>query len=155
MSTSPDFTRMIPELQAWNDGKGTDAESWIRYVGRFDHAVGYAQLFWPEFTIHDDCIMFADFTTESYETWMKHTSGRRGQVEAVMNHRHILDLFSSDELNVPRERVLYLGRRLRDMWACKLKRDFPDREIVVSFPDEEYENLLDYEVTIYHPKHTA
>jgi hypothetical protein len=155
MSTPEDFARLIPELQAWNDGKGIDAESWIRCIGRFDHAVGYAQLFWPEFTIHDDCIMFTDFTVESYQKWMNHTSGHRGQVEAVMNHRHILDLFSRDESDVPRELVLHLGRMLRDMWECKLKRDFPGREIVVSFPDEHLEDLREYEITIYHQKHVA
>jgi hypothetical protein len=72
-----------------------------------------------------------------------------------MNHRHILDLFSSDESEVPRELVLYLGRLLRDMWACKLKRDFPERDIVVSFPDEHYDDLITYEITIYHKKHVA
>ena len=155
MTTSPDFTKMLPELQAWNNGKGIDAESWIRCIGRFDHAVGYGQLFWPEFTIHDDCIMFADFTVESYDSWMKHTSGRRAPVEAVMNHRHILDLFSADASDVSRELVLYLGRLLRDMWSCKLKRDFPDRDILVSFPDEHYDDLIDYQITIYHQKHLS
>ena len=155
MSATPDFSKLLPELQAWNDGKGIDVESWIRCVGSFHHAVGYAQLFWPEFTIHDDCIMFSDFTVESYDTWMKQTSGRRGSVEAVMNHRHILDLFCSDESDVPRELVLYLGRLLRDMWTCKLKRDFPERDIVVSFPDEHYDDLREYEIAIYHKKHAA
>ena len=82
MSTALDFTQLIPELQAWNDGKGIDVVSWIRCLGRFDHAVGYSQLFWPEFTIHDECIMFADFTVESYETWMKNR-GRRSVEKAV------------------------------------------------------------------------
>jgi hypothetical protein len=155
MSTSHDFTQLIPELKAWNNGKGIDAESWIRCVGRFDHAVGYAELFWPQFTIHDDCIMFADFTTESYDTWMKRTHGCRGQVEEVMNHRHILYLFCGDDSKVPRELVIYLGRVLRDIWTCKLKRDFPDRDIAVSFPEEHYEDILNYQITIYHKKHTA
>lgn len=85
MSAQPNFTQLIPELQGWNDGKGgIDVESWICCVGRFDHAVGYAQLFWPEFTIHDDCVMFASFTVESYETWMQQASKHRGQVEAVI-----------------------------------------------------------------------
>jgi hypothetical protein len=151
----PDFTQMIPELQSWNEGKGIDVETWIRFVGCFEHAVGYAVLFWPEFTIHDGCIMFADFTVESYDTWMEHTSNQRGQVELVMNHRHVLDLFCGDKSEVPRELVLYLGRLLRDMWACKIKGDFPERDIVVSFPDKHCEDLLDYELTIYHRKHLS
>lgn len=152
MSTAPDIAKVLPELRSWNEGKGIDAESWIRCIGRFDHAVGYGHLFWPSFTIHDDCIMFSDFTVDSYDAWMKQTSGRKRAVEAVMNHRHILDLFSSDESEVSRELVLYLGRLLRDMWTCKLKRDFPDRDIIVSFPEEHCDDLLDYEITIFHQK---
>ena len=152
MSTPADFTKIIPELQSWNSGKGIDVESWIRCIGRFDHAVGYAHLFWPSFTLHDDCIMFSGFAVESYDTWMKQTSGRKQAVDTVMNHRHILDLFSNDGSEIPRELVLYLGRLLQDMWTCKLKHDFPDRDIVVSFPEEHCDDLLNYEITIFQRK---
>lgn len=150
MSVTPEFAKMIPELEAWNNGEGIDIESWIRCVGRFDHAVGYAQIFWPQFTIHDGCILFAGFQVESFDAWMNQTSGQRRQVEAVMNHRHILDLFFGDETEVPREMVVHLGRTLREMWTAKLTRDFPNREIEVSFPEERYDDLLDYQITVCH-----
>lgn len=150
-----DFAKLIPELNDWNNGKGIDIQSWICCVGRFDHAVGYGHLFWPEFTIYDDCVMFAGFSIESYQNWIEQTSGHRGSVEAVMNHRHILDLFCADESDVSRDLVIHLGRLLKEIWSCKLKRDFPDRDIVVSFPDEHYDDLITYEITIYHKKHAA
>ena len=44
---------------------------------------------------------------------------------------------------------MYLGRLLREVWAAKLARDFPDRRFVVSFPEEFCESLIDYEVSFY------
>ena len=60
---------------------------------------------------------------------------------------HILDLFAGSKPS--REQVLYFGRLLREVWAAKLAREFPDRRFVVSFPEEGCESLLDFEVSFY------
>lgn len=62
-----DFARLIPELPDWNDGRGIDRDSWLSGIGRFDHAVAYVTLFWPAFTLHDDCVLFADFRLQSFD----------------------------------------------------------------------------------------
>ena len=48
-----------------------------------------------------------------------------------------------------RDQVVHLGRRLRDMWAAKLARDFPVRRFVVNFPEGGCGSLQDYEVSFY------
>jgi hypothetical protein len=48
-----------------------------------------------------------------------------------------------------REQVVHLGRVLREMWLAKLRAEFPGRAVVVSFPDEELPDLLDYEITVF------
>jgi hypothetical protein len=144
----PDFTQLIPELKQW----ATDVESWIAAVGRFDHAIAYGQIFWPEFKIHDDCVLFADCPNASFDNWMRSTNGDRTAVEATLNHRHILDLFTNSEFEATREVILHLGRLLRDMWSCKLARDFADRAIVVTFDEEFSEDLVDYQITLYHKR---
>lgn len=140
---------LIPETREWNGGRGIDLEAWIGCVGSFEHAIGYGELFWPDFAEHDDCVFFAGFSEESYRGFMQQTSGNRQAVEAVMNHRHILDLFCRPELTPSREQVVYLGRLLKEMWAAKLQRDFPAKRFVVNFPEESPENLLDYEITLF------
>ncbi len=141
----PDFTQLIPELKQWD----TDVESWIAAVGRFDHAIAYGQIFWPEFRIHDDCVLFVDCPSAAFDNWMLSTDGDRTAVEATLNHRHILDLFTNSQFEATREVVLHLGRLLRDMSSCKLARDFPGRAIVVSFDEEFREDLVDYQITVY------
>src|SRR4051812_43508322 len=112
---------LIPETRDWNNGSGIDIRSWIRCVGSIEHAIGYGELFWPEFTELDGCVFFASVTEEGYRGFMQGAGGNKRAVEAVMNHRHVLDLFVSEP---SREQVVYLGRLLREMWAAKLARDF-------------------------------
>jgi hypothetical protein len=104
-------------------------------------------LFWPNFTEHDGCVFFAGFSEDSYRGFMQHTGGNRQAVEAVMNHWHILDLFPGSR--PAREQVVYFGRLLREVWASKLASEFPHRRFVVSFPEEPFEDFLDYEVTFF------
>ena len=44
---------------------------------------------------------------------------------------------------------MQLGRLLRQMWECKLQRDFPERQVVFRFLEEDCEDLLDYEITFF------
>jgi hypothetical protein len=149
----PDYSKLIPSSADWNHGKGIDPETWLSFSGSFELAIAFGTLFWPEFTIHEDCVFLAPFTDasrKSYEGFMKQTKGHRRSVEAVMNHQHIVDLFPSADVPPTREQVLFIGRMLQDIWQTKLYRDFPDRPIRVSFPDDHSEDLLDYEITFFH-----
>jgi hypothetical protein len=92
------FNNLIPELPKWNDGNGIDIVTWIGCVGNFEHAIKYSSLFWPEFTEHAGCILWADFKIDAYDGFMRQTGGNKKAVEAVMNHVHILDLFADIEL---------------------------------------------------------
>ena len=80
---------------------------------------------------------------------MEQTGDNRCAVETVMNHRHILDIFPSNEARPSRIQVVYLDRLLAEMWMAKLLKDFPERRFVVSFPESEFDDLLDYEITVY------
>ncbi len=150
-----DFYALIPEMLTCNDGKGLDVESWLTRVGCFEHAIAYARLFWPAFTVQEDCVLFASYSREIFGGFMQQTGGNKQAVEAVMNHRHIADLFQNVSPKPTVEMILHLGRVLKDMWSCKLRRDFPDRAVLVSFPEEGVDDLLDYEITFYQKHHDA
>lgn len=146
------FDRLIPELPQWNNGGGIDIDDWIGCIGRFDHAIGYSRVFWPEFVLHDGCLLRAGFSHESFAGFMRQAGGNRRSVEAVMNHVHIEDLFMgrvNQGEDVTRDKIVYLGRALKDMWAARLKRDFPTLDIVVSFPEADDEDLSSYEITVF------
>lgn len=108
----------------------------------------YQKLFWPNFVEHDDCVFLA-LDEAIYRQWLKQTGGDKRKVEAVMNHRHIIDLLPSAVELPSRNLVVSFGKLLRDVWGTKLSRDFPARHFCVTFPSEEYEDLRLYEITFY------
>jgi hypothetical protein len=142
-----DFVALIPELAAWNEGQRIDVLTWLCLVGSHAHAVAYGRLFWPEFTVREGCVLLADFEEGPFLETLR-TSDRR-TTEWLMNHRHILDLFSEESGSPTRELVLHLGRLLKEMWTCKLARDFPERRFTVDFREDGVEKLEDYQVTFF------
>ena len=66
-----------------------------------------------------------------------------------MNHIHILDVLPQAVEAPTRSLVVSFGQLSRDVLEAKLCRDFPTRRFCVSFPSEQLEDLLDYEVTFY------
>jgi len=143
-----DFKDLIPQLRShWATD---DIDQWISIEGNYEHLVGYGRIFWPDFMEHDGCIFWKHrFTEENYKSFMVQTKGDKTAVEAVMNHEHILDIFSNPPNKPSREIVLYIGRLLKEIWQVKLDREFPGRQIKVSFPEEFSEDLLHYEVTFF------
>jgi hypothetical protein len=142
------LAELVPETKAWNEGRGIDLLSWIGCVGSFEHAIGYAQIFWPELVEHDGCVFLASrFGETSYAGFMQQTHGDRRAVERVMNHQHVLDLFEGSEREPTRAQVIYLGRILREIWSSKLARELPDKRFVVTFYEASEDDLLDAEVT--------
>ena len=146
---TPRFSDLIPELPEWNEGRGSDVDGWICCVGNFEHLIGYIELLWPTFVEHDGCVFRQGFSEQSYEGFMDATGGDRQSVEVVMNHVHISDIFGDPDLAPTRAQILHIGRKLKDIWSCKLASDFPGRSFIVSFPDKLKDDLRDYEITFF------
>jgi hypothetical protein len=147
-SKGVDFKVLIPELKGhWLTD---DIDEWIRVEGDYAHLIAYARILWPDFLEHDGCIFRGDrFTESNYLGFMAQSKGDKAAVEAVMNHEHILDMFSNSDPQPSREMILYVGRMLKDFWQAKLNRDFPGRKITVSFLEDFSEDLLFYEITFF------
>ena len=149
--TPTDYSLLIPEMRDWNDGKGINIEGWLNYAGNYKLAIGFSSLFWPEFAEHDQCVLYAPVNIESYNHWMEACKGDRRAVEAVKNHRHMLDLFHQDSANATAARLIHIGRVLKDILSVKLGHDFPNRTFEVAFDEGPFENLVDYQVTFWQP----
>ena len=146
-----DFADLIPELKAWNNGEGIDIDQWIACEGDHKHLIGSARILWPDFVEHDGCILRESGTVdnENYRAFLTQTGGDKTRVEAVMNHQHIVDLFSRSHRESPtQEVVLYLGRLMKEIWQIKLNHDLPERKITVNF-SEEPKDPIEYQITFF------
>jgi len=148
------YNHLITDLDDWESHNGfkVGPDGWLAGMGSFNLAVAFTSLFWPEFTVHDDCVFMAPFSDQdrkNYESFLTITDQNKKSTEMTINHRHLLDIFPNQAEPPSREQVLYLGTMLKEMWQLKLNRDFPERRFVVSFPEGAFEDLADYEITFW------
>ena len=152
MSTPPDD--MLPELAQWNRGNGIDLKSWIGCAGNFLLAIGYSEVFWPRFVLFDDYILPEGAEPETIKTWEKQCKGDKRSVEAVCNHLHIADIQHHGCPDITEQRVVYLGKLLKEIYSAKLAWQFPDRpcEVVFIEPDDR-QDLVGFQLTFWQKKH--
>ena len=146
--------QLIPEIKDWKENnKNFSIEDWINCNGNASLAIGYLSVFWPNFKTHDNCTFIeSHFSSETFTHWK--TNGELenyGQLENLINHIHILDIFHLEEgNNLNKEQVLFLGSKLREMLEAKLKMDFPNKSFTVWFNSEEqFEDLIEYQVSFH------
>ena len=143
------------ELSQWNNGNGIDLQSWIDHTGNFSLAVGYTTLFWPEFVEFEGYILRAGFTESTLRAWENQSGVTRKSVEQVMNHFHITDIHNNSHDDASKDKIIVLGKALKEIYEAKLCWQFPDRPCVVDFyiPTDDEDWLLDYQISFWQATH--
>ena len=147
---------MKAELAGWNSGKGISLEMWIGCTGNFAQAVGYCSVFWPEFVEFEGYILRRGFAETSLRSFEDRDGNDRKGVECVMNHLHIADLQYVGCEDLSRDKIIVLGRVLKEIYEAKLKYQFPDRPCVVEFytPEDE-DDLWQYQIYFWQRCHES
>jgi hypothetical protein len=141
---------MRAELDAWNNGAGVDLETWAGCEGRFALAVGYAALLWPELELVEGYLVHAGTTAGQIRSFAEQPGATRPSVEAVLNHLHLADLQYVGCADCTADKLLALGKALKEMHEAKLAWQFPDRPCTVELyiPDD-VDALRDYQITFW------
>jgi hypothetical protein len=141
---------MKAELAAWNNGSGIDLESWVGCEGSFGLAVGYASIFWPGFVEFDGFILHEGFSVDALRGFRQCEGTDRANVESVMNHWHLDGIQHAFCPDASPDKLLHLGRVLEQVYAAKLRWQFPDRPCRVSlFVPANASALSEYEITFW------
>jgi len=144
-----DFNALIPDMSRWNNGAGIDVDGWICGSGTFQLAIGYSRIFWPKFVEFEGLVLrVGSFTAETVAGFMQQSKGDKSSVEAVINHIHIETIHGATD-DASRERLVFLGNLLKDIYSVKLAHDFPHRVFEVLFDDSFKEHLIDYQLTFF------
>ncbi len=144
-----DFNELIPEMRDWNNGRGIDVESWVGCTGNFRLAVGYSTIFWPRFVEFERYVLREGFSVDSLRASEGRSEVQRWNIEAVMNHLHLDSIQYLGCEDITAERIIYLGRVLREIYQAKLAWQFPQKRFVVAFDDSKKPHLVDYQITFY------
>jgi hypothetical protein len=131
-----------------------DLETWTACEGRFALAVGYASVFWPEFVEFDGYIVGMGFSETALRGFESREGSTRKSVEATMNHFHLDGIQHGGCRDISKDKLLYLGKLLREMYEAKLQWQFPHMPCVVEFfvPEDE-EDLSGYQLSFWQRRH--
>ena len=145
---------MKADLAAWNNGKGIDLETWVGCIGNFSLAVGYLSIFCPEFVEFNGYVLRKDFSEDAMRGVEQNCAGNRKAIEAVMNHLHIADIQFHGCEDLSKDKVILLGKKLKEIYEARLQWQFPDKPCVVSLYEPEDEDaLIAYEITFWQKAH--
>lgn len=148
-------TDLIPEISEYKNLNGEDfcIERWLSCNTTAELLIGYTTLFYPEFEEYLGGVFFAgidevkkrfnpkgDFDRQSFEN-----------IQRLYNHRHILDLFagSDSHATITPIQVEFIARMLCEIWAMKLKHDFPHLDTHVQVYDLGSEYLDEVQITFW------
>lgn len=86
--------KLIPELKEWRKRNGPqfNIDTWTGIEGNIKLAIGYSNLFWPDFIEYNNCIFLkSHFSIDTFKHWENQGHAENyAQIESVMNHIHIL-----------------------------------------------------------------
>lgn len=155
---APDWRRLFPEIDDWitndplKDRQSLTGDGLALSFARTDTALALAEFSWPSFVVIDDMVLRgyrgdgADLN-EAVAYWMACSSGDKSATESMLNHEHFWPLVQASPPTA--EAAMHWGALVREMWAAKLARDFPDRRFEVALhtgPDVE---RMDHQITFY------
>ena len=107
--------------------------------GTFGHAAAVLALCSPDLVEARGCVLMAErFDQANFATWWDKLDGRGPDVERVINHVHLWDVFT-DVDDVAEPVLERFAEELADVWRAVLAHRFPDRTFVVEVtggPDE-------------------
>jgi hypothetical protein len=127
----PIFQQYKQENQSWIPD--FDVWSYLNLRADFDLAAAFAKMFWPDFIEVDGCVFLQrNYSPENFADWMERFEGDRREVESMINHVHIWDLFlnSPKDVEYPEHLYEFLASALMLGWKQALQDTFPDKHFI-------------------------
>jgi hypothetical protein len=134
-----DFTAAdLPEFRRWSEQftPPMDTHDYVVHNVSVTSAAILSDLFFPRMIFVRGCILLADKYEESnFEEWWSTLGGSTEDVERVINHLHLWDLFEPDG-PIEEQALELLAHRLATTWKCEAERQFPDHNVWVTVTDD-------------------
>ncbi|MCB1257655.1 MAG: hypothetical protein KDB26_11140 [Microthrixaceae bacterium] len=96
-------------------------------------ALAVAKVLRPDLIDFRGCVLLRErFSHSSFEEWWEQLDGDVPEIESVVNHLHLWDLFEVEDEDVLADRALGdLAVAIASSWRCLLAETYPDRRFHV------------------------
>ena len=144
------FLGRTEDLGAWNGGHGIDWESFQCIMGQVEQAAYWFNVLMPTFVEVNGMVLRRNLSSaHSVESNANYAPLQASQVEYLINHFHISDLFSNDPHQNEYDPAVYdyIAHMIAKGWRCQLHSLFPEKEFDVGIGEDGGE-LAVYAVTV-------
>jgi len=108
--------------------------------------VHISKLFFPELVFVDDCVFFKEKYNEfNYNQWKIGLKSDSKQIERMMNHIHVYDLYENHKEDIEDTVFLETAKLLKFSWELYFYKTFPDKALIIELSVGEN----DYGPTLY------
>lgn len=136
-------------IKSWTEAISPPCESaWRDYIAYFvrpDIIRLVGRFLMPAFVEHEGGVFLSDgFTLSGYSDW-KEKLGDVTAVERIMNHRHVCDLFITDD-QISDESFEAVAKLMAQSLRLALLGSYPDRafDVYVSNDDDDYGPIVGF-----------
>jgi len=136
---------MTPAYQIWCKSMPADqcdVLSYTSYLARVDQFICYIDIMWPEFIEKEGLILRSTSIPEDWDSFVqqaKDANWSERDVEYIINHLHITDLFINDpdRDGIDSEVYRFLADLVTHFWTYRLKELFPEKQFEVGIADRD------------------
>ncbi len=135
------YLEKTPAWKRWNESvpinQKDDWQSYQSYWARVDQTLTLLDILWPQFIEREGRILRKSALPENWPQFRceaKKSSWSDSDIEYVINHVHVADLFLNDPDydQIEPEVYAFLAHTIADLWRNKLNSKYPTKAFVVA-----------------------
>lgn len=150
---SENIHKLVPKAKDYEWIEEINCRKLLERFGNFGDAICYSELIWPRFVSHENGLFLAEkFDISNFNDWLESLNGNLTEVQRVMNHVHLLDLFDEDGHPANEDQLIYFGTLLKQTWNAKARTEFPEFSVVTEFAFDASMDFEEFMVTIHNER---
>lgn len=117
---------------SWENKDAIDVFSYISSECNPEDFLIFCKVLFPDFIEERNAIVLAkNFDENTFNVWFSQLNGSVSEVEKILNHTHIYDIFAGCPDDVEELVFEQLSEVIASSWRLILRDKFPDRNFVV------------------------
>lgn len=131
----------------WADKDAVDIFSYISSACNPEDSLLFCKILFPDFIEERGAVILAkNFDAESFDVWFSKLDGDVSEVEKILNHTHVYDVFSGCTDDVDDLVFEQLSKVIAVSWRLVLKDKFPSKDFIVeaTFSEQQYGPIVTF-----------
>lgn len=129
--------KLFQKYKSEHGSLNSDLLEYASHNGSFDLLISFIEILYPDVIEYMDCIILKNnFDEVNFNEWMEKLDNNKSQVESLLNHLHLYDLFSMDNDENELLNIEYSALMIMKFWKFSLEERYPNKVFEFKFSTE-------------------